>query len=743
MNSRHSTLMTATVTLGLVLACRPATVAPADNSPGTDSRAEQAEEAIPEPPTARREPVTDTYHGVEVTEEYRWLENWDDDEVKRWSEGQNAHARGVLDRIEGVEELRAEVGEILGATTTSHWSLRERGGKTFALRRQPPKPQPFLVLLDSLDAPESARVIVDPQVLDPNGLTHIDWYRPSPDGKLVAVSLSVAGSEAGDLHIFDVETGKRVHEVVPRVNGGTAGGAVAWAPDGKGYWYTRYPRDGERPDGELDKFVQVYWHTLGTRTEDDRYELGKEFPDIAEIDLDVDLGSGRVIATVQHGDSGRFAHWIRDPRAPASRRWKKFSDFGDGLVQASFGASDSIYAVSRKGAPRGKLLRLDARKPSQRKARVLVAEQSDTLVSTFWGEPTVRLVGDNIYALYQLGGPSEIRAFDRNGKPVAAPEQLPVSSVGGLAPRDGKLLYSNGSYVEPGAWYEFDPKTGKTIRTGLFETSPVSFDDVEVRREMAVSKDGTEVPVNILIPRGAKLDGSNPCIVTGYGGYGISLGPGFSAVRKVLLSRGIIWAQANLRGGSEFGEQWHRQGALTNKQNVFDDFAGVLQHMIEKGYTSSDRLGIIGGSNGGLLMGATMVQNPDLMAAVVSKVGIYDMLRVELSPNGNFNIPEFGTVEDPAQFEALHAYSPYHHVADGTGYPPVLFTTGENDPRVDPMQSRKMTARLQAATQGKSAVLLRTNAEGGHGGGAPLAERIAETAHTYAFFLAHLAGVSR
>jgi prolyl oligopeptidase len=700
-------------------------------------------EEVPPAPVAKKDPVTDTYHDVSVTDDYRWLENWEDSEVKRWSEEQNAHARGVLDGLPGIEALREEVGDILGATTTSHFSLSERGGNTFAMRRQPPKPQPFLVLLASLDDPQSARVVVDPQKLDPDGLTHIDWYRPSPDGKLVAVSLSVAGSETGDVHVFDVATGERVHEVVPRVNGGTAGGAVAWSPDGKGYWYTRYPRSGERPDGELDKYVQVYWHALGTDTKEDVYELGKEFPDIAEIDLDTDLASGRVLATVQHGDSGRFAHWIRDPKAPAKKRWKKFSNFGDGLVQASFGAKDVLYAVSRKGAPRGKLLRLDARKPSQKKAKVLIPEQGDTLVSTFWGEPTVRVIGDTIYAIYQLGGPSEIRAFDQTGKAVKAPTQLPVSSVGGLAPRGDKLLYANGSYVEPYGWYEFDPANGEGKRTGLYEQSPVDFDDVEVRREMATSKDGTKVPVNILIPKGAKLDGSSPCIVTGYGGYGISLGPSFSAVRKVLLRRGVIWVQANLRGGSEFGEQWHRQGALTHKQNVFDDFAAALNYVLEAGYTSKDRLGIIGGSNGGLLMGATMVQNEDLMAAVVSKVGIYDMLRVELSPNGTFNIPEFGTVKDKGQFEALHAYSPYHHVRDGAAYPPILFTTGENDPRVDPMQSRKMTARVQAAMGGKGTVLLRTNAEGGHGGGAPLAERISETAHTYAFFFAHLAGVEQ
>ncbi|MEM9697059.1 MAG: prolyl oligopeptidase family serine peptidase, partial [Myxococcota bacterium] len=268
--------------------------------------------------------------------------------------------------------------------------------------------------------------------------------------------------------------------------------------------------------------------------------------------------------------------------------------------------------------------------------------------------------------------------------------------------------------------------------------SPADMSKYTVVREMAKSKDGTQVPVNILLPENAKKDGSMPCIVNGYGGYGVSLSPRFRPYYAMLLEQGVCFAVANLRGGGEFGEKWHLEGNLTKKQNVFDDFAAVLQHMVAQKYTSKDKLAIVGGSNGGLLMGATMTQHPALMKAVVSFVGIYDMLRVELSPNGAFNVTEFGTVKDKGQFDALFAYSPYHNVKDGTAYPATLMLTGENDPRVDPMQSRKMIARLQAATASDDPILLRTSASSGHGGNNSLRETVAQITDAYAFLFKQL-----
>jgi len=292
--------------------------------------------------------------------------------------------------------------------------------------------------------------------------------------------------------------------------------------------------------------------------------------------------------------------------------------------------------------------------------------------------------------------------------------------------------------VQPFAWYIYEPETAHPQRTALALTSPVNFDDIEVLREQATSKDGTRVPVNILKKKGVPLDGNNPTILYGYGGYGISMTPGFDSTRRLWFDAGGVYAVANLRGGGEFGEEWHKAGNLTLKQNVFDDFIGAAQHLIRSGYTSPAKLAVQGGSNGGLLMGAILTQAPELLRAVVAQVGIFDMLRVELDPNGQFNVTEFGSVMDPKQFQALYAYSPYHRVRDGHPYPAVLLTTGENDGRVNPAQSRKMTARLQAATGAQHPILYRSSASAGHGIGTALKDRIAEQADVYSFLFDQL-----
>jgi prolyl oligopeptidase len=553
----------------------------------------------------------------------------------------------------------------------------------------------------------------------------------------VAVSLSRGGSELGDLHFFLTETGEQTGKVIERVNAGTAGGDVAWTPDGSGFYYTRYPRPGERPEEELLFHQEVWYHAWGTPLEEDRHEIGREATRIAEFRLQTDPGTGRVLATVQDGDSGRFELHLRDPGG----NWKKLCDRQDRLVQGVFAPDGSILAISRLDAPRGRILRLSPPGFALSEAREIVAESEDTIVSYFYGASPLVATEDRLYVTYQLGGPSTIRCFDHRGTPLAGPDIPPVSRIGQIAALgDDSVMFSSESYLEPPGYRLFAPGTGETLKTDLMETSPVDFSDTEAVREYAESADGTRIPVNILRPVSLELDGSHPVLLTGYGGFGVSLPPFFNPTIRIWIEQGGIFAVANLRGGGEFGEDWHRDGMLTRKQNVFDDFAAAMRHMIDAGYTTPERLAISGGSNGGLLMGAMITQHPRLSRAVVSSVGIYDMLRVELSPNGSFNIPEYGTVADPDQFRALHAYSPYHRDVDGEHLPAVLFLTGANDPRVDPMQSRKMTAKLQAASSSGLPILLRTSSDTGHGRGTPLGERIEEMAHRYAF-LFHQIGI--
>jgi len=296
------------------------------------------------------------------------------------------------------------------------------------------------------------------------------------------------------------------------------------------------------------------------------------------------------------------------------------------------------------------------------------------------------------------------------------------------------------SYLEPPAWERFDRAQKKVVQTAMVVTSASKFDDAEVVRVFASSKDGTRVPVNIVRRKGTKLDGTNPTLLYAYGGYGISEKPSFlGSFARVWLDQGGVYALANIRGGAEYGEEWHKAGNLTKKQNVFDDFLACAQYLIDQKYTTPQHLAILGGSNGGLLMGAVLTQKPELFRAVVSYVGIYDMLRAELDPNGAFNVTEFGTVKDPEQFKALYAYSPYHHVKDGTAYPAILFLTGENDHRVNPMESRKMTARLQGASSSGHPILLRTSSKAGHGFGTALDERIEANADVFSFLFDQMA----
>ena len=452
-------------------------------------------------PKSRHENTTNTYHGVKVEDPYQWLEDWSSEEVKNWSASQNEVARNFLDALPKRDEIARRVESVMSADTVSYYSGQRLGDKAWFMKYAPPKQQPFLIEIDADGNQASERVIFDPQTADESGSTSVEWFHVSPNGKLVAIALTVAGAEVADLQILDLLTGKQVDKVVPRVNGPTAGGDLGWDADSSGFYYTRYPRDGEKSAADQNFYQQVWHRKLGTPLSADKYELGELFDRIAEIRIQVHEDSGKVLATMQYGDSGRFQLYLRE----LNGSWYQLSAYDDQLVQAQFIDTNTLLVLSRHSAPRGKFMRMD--------------------------------------------------------------------------------------------------------------------------------------------------------------------------ISKLVIE---------------------------------------------------------GGSNGGLLMGAMIVQHPQDFRATVSHVGIYDSVRSELSPNGAFNIPEFGTVTDPVLFKALYAYSPYHHVAQ-TAYPSILFMTGENDGRVDPMHSRKMTAALQHANTSKNPVLLRTSGNTGHGSGTPLSEAISQQVDRLAF----------
>jgi prolyl oligopeptidase len=687
-------------------------------------------------PATPRRPVAHTYFGTRVLDPYQWLEDGDDGRVRSWMKQEDEVARQYLDGIPGEKLLEQRLREILSARTVRWSHPREAGGLLFVVKAEPPRQQPVLVAASDPDSVDEARVVVDPNRLDPEGHTAIDWYRPSPDGTLVAVSLSRLGTEAGDLHFYDVATGKEEFEPVRRVQNGTAGGDACWSPDGRAVFYTRYPREGERPAADRDFYQQIWFHRLGTSVAHDRYELGRDFPRIAETRFVSSDSTGRLLAIVQEGDSGRFQHYLRGPDGG----WVQLTTYADQVTGAEFGPDGALYLISLKGSPRGRILRLpkDARELAE--ATPAVPEQEGSLQWDFYSDDSFAPTADRLYASYQVGGPTELRTFRLpSGEPASGPSAPAVSDVHGPRILTGNdVLFARTSYTEPSAWFLYDPDTGETRETGMRSSSPVSFDDATVERRFATSRDGTEVPFVVFMKKGTPLDGDNPVRATAYGGFGISAAPHYDPTLRVWLDRGGVFVEANVRGGGEYGEEWHREGSGLHKQNTFDDFAAVLRWLVEHRYTRPERLAITGGSNGGILMGAMITQHPAMERAVVSSVGIYDMLRSELTPNGQFNVPEYGSVKNEAEFRALHAYSPYQHVVAGTSYPAVLLTAGANDPRVDPRDSRKFAAALQQASTSGEPVLLRVDYAAGHGLDASLGQRIALAAHVDAFLMDEL-----
>jgi prolyl oligopeptidase len=678
-----------------------------------------------------KKPVTDEYQGVKVQDDYQWLERDDDPQVKAWSDSQNQKTRAYIDKLSGRASIEKQLTEWYAKTSPSYSGLVSRTGILFAMKFQPPKQQPMLVTLASADDLKSEKMVLDPNAIDSKGTTAIDWFAPSQDRKYVAISISQGGSEDGTLHIYETATGKALPDSIAHVQYPTAGGSAAWNADGTGIYYTRFPGKGEKPEADLNFYQQVYFHKLGTADSEDTYSIGKDFPRIAEIKLEASRDGKYILATVANGDGGDFAHYLLGPDGS----WKQLTQFSDQIKAARLGQDNALYLLSRADAPRGKILRMPLDNPTLASAKEIVS-QSDAVIEFM--EPT----GNALYIADLLGGPSQIRRFDldgENGRTIDIPKVSAVSEMESM--EDNSLLFRDVSYAEPAAWFHLKG-IGAPVKTALVNTTPVSFADIEVTREFATSKDGTKIPLNIIRRKGTKLDGNNPTVLYGYGGYGISMSPNFDFTRRVWFDHGGVHVVANIRGGGEFGEEWHKAGNLTKKQNVFDDFAAAAEYLSKQKWTKPEKLALLGGSNGGLLMGAMITQHPDLMRAVVSFVGIYDMLRVELAPNGAFNVTEFGTVKDPEQFKALYAYSPYHHVVDETKYPSILFMTGANDGRVAPYHSRKMVARLDDANKSPNPILLRTSSSAGHGIGTALSERIKQLADEYSFLFAQL-GMSK
>ncbi|HEY0708225.1 MAG TPA: prolyl oligopeptidase family serine peptidase [Polyangia bacterium] len=706
--------------------------------------------ATPAVPT-RTEAVTETLHGVRVADPYRWLEKAEDPEVVAWTAQQNAAMRKLLDAVPGRKALEERLWQLheIGSLGVPVVKGKGKSRHYFYTRRTGKQNQPVLYVRkgDAFADPKNDRVLVDVNRLAADGTKALDWWWPSEDGRRVAYGVSSNGDENSVLHVVDVASGRDLADVIPR----TRAASVAWQPDGKGFYYTRYPDPGSVPAGEESYHRHVYLHRLGSDPAADRKIFGagrdlKDWPSVALSPngrhLVVEVSQGWTKSEVFLIDTRAIERDAKQPPTPVTVVAGK-----NALFNVSEVLDDRFYVISNDGAPRYRLYAVDPAQPQQDAWKELIPEGADILQG-------MSIVGNNIATLYLKDASSRVRLFDRKGSPRGEIALPGLGSVGGLfGQHDGdELFYSYVSYLSPTIIFrhELDRKGGSKLAKGADPaapatskvwdklTSPIDADAFEVKQERARSKDGTEVPMFLVHKKGLVRDGKNPTLLYGYGGFNISLSPGFTAWAAPFLEKGGVYVVANLRGGAEYGEAWHQAGMLGKKQNVFDDFIAVAEYLIAQKITSRDKLAISGRSNGGLLTSAALTQRPDLFRAAISGVPLTDMIRYHKFRIAQLWIPEYGSSEDPEAFKWLYAYSPYHRVKDGTAYPAVLLFTAESDTRVDALHARKMAARLQAASTSGKPVLLRLESRAGHGAGKPLAKVIEQATDELAFLFREL-----
>lgn len=655
--------------------------------------------------------------GQTVSDPYRWLENANSPRTQQWIDAQNARAEGVLAKYGGRKDLVDRVRQ-LALTGPQQFSPQLAGGTLFFMRETPPQPQPLLMA--SAWPSGTPRVIADPSRF--GATASIDYVWPSPSGRYVAIGVSQAGSESATIHVLDTRTSHWFDESLAPCGGGTTSPSVAWDGNERSFTYTRLPSNGSQFG------IKLYHHTLGTPQSSDTLALDAISP-IAEYDLMTSSDAREGAALVQFGDGSTYRVYARN-----GKQWKSLIGPSAGIVSGSY-VGTRLFVVATGDSPRG---------------RIAAVEAGGTLTTVVpqapqWAYHQVAPIRNGFLVVKSWGTVWRVDHYDRSGRfirTVALPQQgIGIRDIASDDAHDTAVIDYSGWAGPADRWISYNGTTG-SIRT-LYDVPLPSnnYSNVRVREIVATSKDGTKIPVTVLALASTKPDGNAPTILTGYGGFRLSTQPYFIGANLAWLERGGVYAVANLRGGSEYGEAWHRAGMLTNKQNVFDDFYASAQALVANGWTKPSRLGIEGGSNGGLLVGAALVQHPQEYRAVVGAAGIYDTLRHHIFPNGAYNVSEYGSVDDRAQFHALYEYSPYHHVTRGVRYPAVLLITSENDPRVASWQSWKFGAALEASTASSYPVIVVTHRTGGHGHGATFAQRVGNQSLMLSF-LAQQLGVA-
>jgi prolyl oligopeptidase len=676
------------------------------------------------PPQTQSRPVTDDYAGTKVTDDYRWLEPLEKDspEVKAWTDAQLAHLRSTLDPLRCREDLRAKLTPLMQITS---WGVPIiRGPGYFYTQRDGKMNQPAVYVRQG-GANTPAKAVIDMNVVDTTGLTSIDWWTPSWQGSKFAYGTSKAGDEMSVLKVLHLEEGewKPLKDEIPgKVSFG------GWNQWGDGFVYSRLS-DPKDPYSRV-----VAFHKLGEPVEKDPVIIKQTKP--SEVPFAGLTGEDRwVVIGLTRGwsENDLWAAKLDDVRNGRDVRVAVAVGRGAQFTPVEV-VGDTLYMTTTLGSPNVRLVAVDLNSPAEASWKTVIAERPDAVMSE------VEFGKDEIVVVWQKDAHDSVHTYRYDGTKVA---EVPLPGIGSASiacdRKHTEMFLSFASYNSPRTVYRCDI-FWKPYKPEVWAKPevPAKLDDIEVTQVRAPSKDGTQVSAFVVMKRGTKLDGNNPCVLYGYGGFDVSLTPEFMPDIVPFLEKGGVYVVANLRGGGEYGDSWHKAGMLQNKQNVFDDLYAVAERLIADKYTSSARLAVMGGSNGGLLTAVAVTQRPELWSAAISAVPLCDMLRYQNFLLARYWVPEYGSSEDAAAFKWLSAYSPYHNAKKGTKYPSVMFTAGENDSRVHPLHARKMAAMLQACTASDMSaepILLYVDRDAGHGAGKPLAKRIDERVDQWSFLM--------
>ncbi|MEL7473001.1 MAG: prolyl oligopeptidase family serine peptidase [Planctomycetota bacterium] len=701
--------------------------------------------ALAAPPPTQTRPQTDRLHGIEIVDEYRWLEgdNADPDrmgqpteEVTEWSKAQNAHTREMLDNLPGREALESRIRELLEVGSVGLPTMER--DRYFYTRREGDQEQPIVYMREGHDG--EPRVLLDPMVIDSSGLTTVSWFAPSPDAELLAFGTYRAGDENSTLHLMEIDTGEWLADEIPgKVN------LSGWMPDSRSFVYSRLEDLDDAYSGESR------FHVVGRHWTQDPVLIRQR--DVAEIYEDQNYSQEKIaqLATTwgpgaQLSEDGRWLAVFYFTGTASNDLWvvdfERFLRTGEFVKQEILVGGKSRLTTDIHGdtaflriddqAPNGEIMAVDLHNPGREHWTRVVPENPNAVING------MQIARGRLIVSYLENASTRLRQFTLDGRPLGDVELPGIGSAGLSTSSDRtEAFLSFSSFNEPRSIYRVDLASNERTLWARPDV-PVKPDEVVVKQEWFTSKDGTRGSMFIVHKKGLELDGDNPTVLYGYGGFNVSLTPRFVSSYYPWLENGGVYVTANLRGGGEYGDEWRRAGLLEQKQNTFDDFIAAADWLIDNGYTSSDRLAVVGGSNGGLLTGAMVTQRPDLFAAAIIAVPLLDMLRYQDFLMARYWVPEYGTAENPEHVDFLKAYSPYHNIEPGVEYPAVFLTAGENDTRVHPMHARKMAARLQAATASdpnEDPVLLWVDYTGGHGAGKPLDVRVREITDSRIFLM--------